>query len=149
MTLGGVGISMVGRNPGSPCVANAMPQPYDGIVVMGRVPVLPAGTTGQANLIPFCVEFIMRIVGSALAISWEIGSFVPIGGSAFGTFSLTEHIASARNPAARIQPSETACATMRPAPRMKIMPARNSRADGPGRPTVKSARMVAMPNRIP
>jgi hypothetical protein len=42
---------------------------------------------------------------------------------------------AARNPAARIPPSETACATMRPAPRMKIMPAKNSRADGPGRPT--------------
>jgi hypothetical protein len=44
MTLGGVGISMVGRNPGSPCVANAMPKAYDGTVVMCRVPILPAGT---------------------------------------------------------------------------------------------------------
>ena len=40
MTLGGVGISMVGRNPGSPSVASAVPQSYDGSVC--RVPVLPA-----------------------------------------------------------------------------------------------------------
>ena len=40
MTLGGVGISMVGRNPGSPSVASAVPQSYDGSV-MCRVP-LPA-----------------------------------------------------------------------------------------------------------
>jgi hypothetical protein len=103
----------------------------------------------EQKLLPKDFIIYIPLVQSALAVSWEIGSFVPIGGSAFGTFSLTEHIASARNPAARIQPSETACATMRPAPRMKIMPARNSRADGPGRPTVKSARMVAMPNRMP
>jgi hypothetical protein len=44
MTLGGVGISMVGRNPGSPCAASAVPQSYDGIIVMRRVLVLPAGT---------------------------------------------------------------------------------------------------------
>jgi hypothetical protein len=44
MTLGGVGISLVGCNPGSLYLANAMPQPYDGIVVMCRVPVVPAGT---------------------------------------------------------------------------------------------------------
>jgi hypothetical protein len=43
MTLGGVGISMVGRNPGSPSVASAVPQSYDGIVVLCRVPVLPVG----------------------------------------------------------------------------------------------------------
>ena len=42
MTLGGVVISMVGRNPGSPSVASAVPQSYDGSVVMCRVPVLPA-----------------------------------------------------------------------------------------------------------
>jgi hypothetical protein len=40
MTLGGVGISMVGRNPGSPSVASVVPQSYDGSVC--RVPVLPA-----------------------------------------------------------------------------------------------------------
>ena len=40
MTLGGVGISMVGRNPGSPGVASAVPQSYDGSVC--RVPDLPA-----------------------------------------------------------------------------------------------------------
>ena len=40
MTLGGVGISMVGRNPGSPSVASAVPQSYDGSEC--RVPVLPA-----------------------------------------------------------------------------------------------------------
>jgi hypothetical protein len=44
MTLGGVGISMVGRNPGSPSAASTVPQSYDGIVVMCRVPILPAGT---------------------------------------------------------------------------------------------------------
>jgi hypothetical protein len=40
MTLGGVGISLVGRNPGSPSVASAVPQSYDGSEC--RVPVLPA-----------------------------------------------------------------------------------------------------------
>ena len=41
MTLGGVVISMVGCNPGRPSVASAVPQSYDGSVVMCRVP-LPA-----------------------------------------------------------------------------------------------------------
>jgi hypothetical protein len=44
MTFGGVGISVVGRNRGSSSVASAVPPSYDGIVVMRRVPVLPAGT---------------------------------------------------------------------------------------------------------
>jgi hypothetical protein len=34
MTLGGVGISMVGRNPGSPSAASTVAPSYDGIVVM-------------------------------------------------------------------------------------------------------------------
>jgi hypothetical protein len=35
------------------------------------------------------------LAGSALAISWEIGSFYPISGAAFGAFSLAEHLAFA------------------------------------------------------
>lgn len=31
-------------------------------------------------------------VGTMLAISWEIGSFVPVGASIFGIFSLAEHL---------------------------------------------------------
>jgi hypothetical protein len=30
--------------------------------------------------------------GSALALAWEVGSFLPIGGSAFGMFTITEHL---------------------------------------------------------
>lgn len=33
--------------------------------------------------------------GSALALCWEVGSFLPIGGAAFSFFSITEHIAFA------------------------------------------------------
>jgi hypothetical protein len=58
MTLGSVGISMVGRNPGSPSVASAVPQSYNGIVVMCRVPVLPAGTIQVS-------QFYFRIVWSS------------------------------------------------------------------------------------
>jgi len=32
------------------------------------------------------------IVGSAIAMCWELGSFLPIGGHSFEQFSLTEHI---------------------------------------------------------
>jgi hypothetical protein len=49
----------------------------------------------QQRLSPKDFVIYVPLFGSALAISWEIGSFVPIGGSAFGTFSLTEHIAFA------------------------------------------------------
>jgi len=48
MTLGGVGISMVGRNPGNPSVASAVPQSYDGSVC--RVPVLPAACRRHVSL---------------------------------------------------------------------------------------------------
>jgi hypothetical protein len=34
-------------------------------------------------------------LSSALAVSWEVGSFLPIGGSAFSLFTLTEHLAFA------------------------------------------------------
>jgi hypothetical protein len=35
---------------------------------------------------------VVPTLGTALAISWEVGSFLPIGGIAFGAFSLTEHL---------------------------------------------------------
>ena len=61
MTLGGVVISMVGCNPGRPSVASAVPQSYDGSVVMCSGSCSSRrNDLGQANLIPYCVEFIMR-----------------------------------------------------------------------------------------
>ncbi|WP_076858116.1 hypothetical protein [Bradyrhizobium mercantei] len=38
---------------------------------------------------------LVPLVGSALAMSWEVGSFFPIGLSAFSLFSVTEHLAFA------------------------------------------------------
>jgi hypothetical protein len=35
------------------------------------------------------------ITGSALALCWEVGSFLPAGGAALSYFSITEHIAFA------------------------------------------------------
>lgn len=35
------------------------------------------------------------LAGSVLALSWEIGSFTPIGSSAFGYYSVAEHLAFA------------------------------------------------------
>src|SRR2546425_1023085 len=32
------------------------------------------------------------LVASALAICWEVGSFIPIGGAAFSYFSFAEHL---------------------------------------------------------
>ncbi|MGX9389768.1 hypothetical protein ACWX0K_10920 [Nitrobacteraceae bacterium UC4446_H13] len=32
------------------------------------------------------------IIGTSLAFAWEVGLFVPIGGAAFGMFSISEHI---------------------------------------------------------
>jgi hypothetical protein len=34
----------------------------------------------------------LPLVGSAIAVSWEIGSFIPIGSGPFGMFSLSEHL---------------------------------------------------------
>jgi hypothetical protein len=36
--------------------------------------------------------YALPIFGSALAISWEVGSFIPIGGGSFSVFSLSEHL---------------------------------------------------------
>lgn len=38
------------------------------------------------------VAIFLPVMGSALAVSYEIGVFMPIGMSAFGLFSLTEHL---------------------------------------------------------
>ena len=61
MKLGGVGISMVGCNPGSPSVASAVPQSYDGIVVIAGFLFFPPERfrSGQFNSV-YCVEFIER-----------------------------------------------------------------------------------------
>jgi hypothetical protein len=42
-------------------------------------------------------DFVVMVpaVASALALCWEVGSFLPIGGAAFSYFSITEHIAFA------------------------------------------------------
>jgi hypothetical protein len=58
MTLGGVGISMVGRNPGSSSVASAVPQSY----ASGCAGFLffPPERFRSGQFIPYCVEFIMR-----------------------------------------------------------------------------------------
>lgn len=38
---------------------------------------------------------VIPLLGSALAMSWEVGSFLPIGGAAFSYFSISEHLAFA------------------------------------------------------
>jgi hypothetical protein len=37
----------------------------------------------------------LPFLGSAIAVSWEVGSFIPIGLGAFGLFSLAEHLSFA------------------------------------------------------
>ncbi|MBR0700162.1 hypothetical protein JQ599_09645 [Bradyrhizobium diazoefficiens] len=41
------------------------------------------------------IVVIAPLCGSLLAVAWEVGSFEPIGNSAFGSFSLAEHLAFA------------------------------------------------------
>lgn len=38
---------------------------------------------------------ILPVMGTGLAMCWEVGSFLPIGGAAFSYFSITEHLAFA------------------------------------------------------
>ena len=51
---------MVGRNPGSPSVASAVPQLYDGIVAMCRFLLFPPERFRSGQFIPHCMEFITR-----------------------------------------------------------------------------------------
>jgi hypothetical protein len=38
---------------------------------------------------------VIPLTATALALSWEVGSFIPVGGAAFSYFSIAEHIAFA------------------------------------------------------
>ncbi|MBR0747398.1 hypothetical protein JQ582_26025 [Bradyrhizobium japonicum] len=51
--------------------------------------------TSSTSFAPKDLVVMVPAVGSALALCWEVGSFLPVGGAAFSYFSITEHIAFA------------------------------------------------------
>jgi hypothetical protein len=55
-------------------------------------PLLSRSFPKSSNASPKDVLVILPFLGSALALSWEVGSFIPIGGGSFGLFSLSEHL---------------------------------------------------------